>query len=350
MKMIPLSDRQAVILNKLRQTDRISAEQLRQTLGDISIATIKREMKALVLLGYTMSSGRGRGSGYALTKLGELLTPVDAHAYCAQEPDARGGFESFDSGLLSATPGTVFTDAERARLEAATTSYQARAREISETLTKKELERFVIELSWKSSRIEGNTYTLFDTERLIREGISSEGHSPEEAAMIINHKRAFEFVYANRQLFSGEPSRAAVEEVHRLLVEGLNVGSGLRRQMVGIVGTRYRPLDNQFQINEALDELRRVIGRVKEPYTAALIALLGISYIQPFEDGNKRTARLLVNAVLLARSCAPLSYRSVDEIAYREATLVFYETHSLAPFRDIFVEQYLFAAEQYGLK
>ena len=178
----------------------------------------------------------------------------------------------------------------------------------------------------------------------------TEGHKKEEAIMILNHKRAFEFAYKNREEFVGQPSRAAIEELHRLLVDGLNVNFGFRRQAVGIVGTRYRPLDNQFQIGEAMDTLRNIIGVAADPYTAALLAIVGISYIQPFEDGNKRTARLLANAILFARERAPLSYRSVDEAAYREATLVFYETHSLVPFRNIFTAQYFFAAEQYGVK
>ncbi len=86
---------------------------------------------------------------------------------------------------------------------------------------------------------------------------------------------------------------------------------------------------------------------MKSPYAKALLTLLGISYIQPFEDGNKRTARLMANAILLAHSCAPLSYRSVDENDYREAMLVFYELNSIMPFKKIFIDQYMFAAENY---
>ena len=89
------------------------------------------------------------------------------------------------------------------------------------------------------------------------------------------------------------------------------------------------------------------IAKMKNPYAKAFLALLGISYIQPFEDGNKRTARLCANAILTAHNCAPLSYRSVDAIGYKECTLVFYEKNSIIPMRDIFIKQYLFACEQY---
>ncbi len=349
MDLIPLSARQQKILGIVRESGTCSAPRIQELIGGASLPTVKRDIAALVRGGFVVSSGRGRGAGYVLTKSGALFAPVDAHAYCATEPDKRAAFDRYDDTLIAHIPPSVFFDNERAQLDKATGEFRARSVELSETVAKKELERFIIELSWKSSRIEGNTYTLLDTERLIKEGIEAAGHSRAETVMILNHKKAFEFVYANAAEFAGEPPRAAVEELHRLLTDGLEVGRGMRHQAVGIVGTRYRPLDNQFQLAEAMDALRTAIGKASEPYTAALVALLGVSYIQPFEDGNKRTARLLANAVLLARDAAPLSYRSADEATYREATLVFYETHSLVPFKEIFVTQYLFAAEQYGL-
>ena len=104
------------------------------------------------------------------------------------------------------------------------------------------------------------------------------------------------------------------------------------------------------QIREAVEALAAAVARAETPYAKALLALLGISYIQPFNDGNKRTARIMANAFLLACDCAPLSYRSVEEKDYREATLVFYELNSIVPFKDIFIEQYVFAAKNYAVK
>jgi len=103
----------------------------------------------------------------------------------------------------------------------------------------------------------------------------------------------------------------------------------------------------QTQIEEAMEDLISTVNSLEDPFSKALVTLAGLAYIQPFEDGNKRTSRLSANAVLLAHKCAPLSYRSVSEVSYKEATLVFYEKNSLVSLRDIFMEQYLFACENY---
>jgi Fic family protein len=218
----------------------------------------------------------------------------------------------------------------------------------SSTIKAKEMERFVIELSWKSSAIEGNTYTLLDTEKLLREGIPAAGPDPAEARMIVNHKKALECVVATVTHNPLETlSQRFVEQVHELLTENFNIQSGPRTGLVGIIGSAYTPLDNSYQIKEALVALYQAIERTHHPVEKALLTLAGLSYIQPFEDGNKRTARLMSNAILLSHDYAPLSYRNVDIDAYRAAMLIFYEQLSLAAVADIFVNQYLFSTEHY---
>ncbi len=188
-----------------------------------------------------------------------------------------------------------------------------------------------------------------DTEKLILEHKEAPGHDKKEAIMILNHKDAFNFIHENKALFK-TLNRANLEKLHAILVKNLSVGLGFRKRLVGVVGSKYRPLDNSYQIEEAISQLSLAVARMKTAYDKALVALLGISYIQPFEDGNKRTSRLMANALLLAHGLAPLSYRSVEENEYREATLVFYELNSIAPLRNIFVDQYAFSANNYTVK
>ena len=300
-------------------------------------------------VGLLTATGQGRSRAYQISALGRLFTKIDAAAYCAIDPDKRFGLEQFNFQLWSAFPADIFSAKERDGLDRATTEYKKRTADLPLTIAKKELERLIIELSWKSSKIEGNTYTLLDTEKLILGHQEAPGHDKQEAVMILNHKDAFTFVREHAKEFR-VLTRANLEQLHGILVKDLSVGLGFRKKLVGVVGSKYRPLDNIYQIQEAVDMLAATVAKMQTPYGKALAALLGISYIQPFEDGNKRTARLMANALLLAHGCAPLSYRSVEEKDYREATLVFYELNSLLPFKQIFVEQYEFAAKNYAVK
>jgi len=316
---------------------------------DISLITTKRTLSGMARKGILEVVGAGRSSSYQVATLGRIFADIDAHAYCAIEPDRRHGQKRYNYSLFATLPTGLFSSSELRVLEDATAEYKRRTSDLSPAIEKKELERLVIELSWKSSKIEGNTYTLLDTEKLIVEHREAPGHSHDEAQMILNHKDAFNFVREHAPSFK-TLSRALIEELHAILIKDLNVGKGLRKRVIGVTGSLYQPLDNEYQVREGLEALIEAIQRMHTPYEKALMALLGISYLQPFEDGNKRTSRLLANAILLAHGCAPLSYRSVEEEEYREAILVFYELNSIVPFKRIFIEQYDFAARTYAVK
>ncbi len=224
--------------------------------------------------------------------------------------------------------------------------YADKIKNFSDTILKKEYERLLIELSWKSSQIEGNTYSLLDTEALIKENIEAKGHKKEEAVMILNHKKALEFIFENKDYFKILTLKK-LEELHTLLMNDLGVNKGLRKFPVGIVGTNYKPLSNQLQIKDATDKLINAINADENVIEKALIAVVMISYIQPFEDGNKRTGRILANAILYANDFCPLSYRSVDESEYKKAVILFYENNSIDYFKKLFVEQFKFAVDKY---
>ena len=348
-----ISSREQKIIDILLGHDSLQSSDIHEMLvaraEDVSLVTVKRALSDMAARGILRASGLGRSSSYEISVLGRIFSNIDAQAYCAIEPDHRYGQKRYNHDLFKGIPDTIFSLEELKRLEDATAEYTRRTTDLPPAIQKKELERLVIELSWKSSKIEGNTYTLLDTEKLILENKKAPGHTSDEAHMILNHKDAFNFVRDNASSFK-TLSRAHIEELHAILVKDLNVGAGLRKRVVGITGSLYQPLDNQHQVREGLEALIEAVARMQTPYTKALLALLGISYLQPFEDGNKRTARLLANAILLAYACAPLSYRSVEESEYREATLVFYEINSIVPFKKIFIDQYDFAARNYAVK
>lgn len=351
--MIEISQKHQKILGLFLRHNLLSSSEVHGHLSKegekTSLVTVKRELSRMAALGLLTASGRGRSRAYGISILGRIFSKVDAASYNAVEPDKRYGLANFNFDLLPLFPADIFTSAELATLEGATGEYRGRTADLPYVIQKKELERFIIELSWKSSKIEGNTYTLLDTEKLILEHKEARGHDKEEARMILNHKDAFMFVNENKKEFRAL-TRANLEQLHGIIVKDLSVDTGLRQKPVGVTGSKYRPLDNAHQIREAVEALADAMARVKTPYAKAFLALLGISYIQPFDDGNKRTARIMANALLIAHDCAPLSYRSVEEKDYREATLVFYEVNSIAPFKNIFIEQYVFAAKNYAVR
>lgn len=317
--------------------------------SDSSLVTIKRDVSELSAYNYITREGAGAGTKYSISIFGRIHTIIDIQKFSEIETDKRFRENYFNFDLFPEYPVSVFTQAEQQEINDIHSEYIKNTQNTSEVLHKKELERFVIELSWKSSRIEGNTYTLLDTERLIRDGIKSEKNTDYETTMILNHKKAFDYILENKDSFKKKISLAKITEVHKILVKNLNISSEARSGRVGITGSNYLPLDNSYQIVEAVEALSKKIDTLELPYDKALLALVGLSYIQTFEDGNKRIARFITNAILLAYGYAPLSYRSVDEEQYREAMLVFYETQSIVAVKDIFAGQYLFSTKNYSL-
>jgi Fic family protein len=341
-----------LILTIFLKSEKLASSEVRAELeksgSTVSLVTIKRKLAKLKDTGLLSVSGAGRSVAYSLSPFGRLFIDIDSTVYCSIEPDKRYGMKTFNFELFNSISDDLFSELEMQKLEEATAVYRKNIQSISATLEEKELERFIIELSWKSSKIEGNTYTLLDTEKLIVRGIEALGHDKDEARMILNHKQAFNLIYENVESFK-ELTQGKIDEIHKMLVKDLKVNYGVRKKPVGVTGSLYRPLENEYQIQDALTALCRAVNRLSSPYTKAILALLGVSYIQPFEDGNKRTSRLIANALLLSNRCAPLSYRSVDENTYREAMLVFYELNSVVAFKKIFIEQYVFAAHNYAV-
>jgi len=349
--MFKLSKREqniAIILMKRKSMQSSDIHNALKDKEEVSLITVKRALSEMAGQGLLMVSGSGRSTSYQINSPGRVFSEIHAEEYISTEPDKRYGLDRYNFELFSSFPEEVFTEEELKNMNNLTVGYREKVKKASPTIRKKELERLTIELSWKSSRIEGNTYTLLDTEKLILENKEAVGKTKEETQMILNHKEAFQLVYENKNLFK-EITRRNLEETHKLLVKNLSVGLGLRKSPVGVSGSLYRPLDNIYQIEQALNDLTKTIKRLKTPYAKAMMTLLGISYIQPFEDGNKRTGRIMADALLMADNCAPLSYRSVNEKNYKEATLVFYELNSITSFKKIFIEQYEFASQNYSV-
>lgn len=313
-----------------------------------SDATLKRMIAAGIKAGDIVAEGKARATRYRLSPQAQLLMPLNLDTYFALEVDERQVQSSYNfeliNGLLAET--RLFSDKDQVHLDALQEEFRQHISELTDNEYRKEMERLGIDLSWKSSQIEGNTYTLLETERLLRESKTAEGKSKEEAVMLLNHKDALNFVLDNPDYLK-ELTVSHIEDIHQLLTKDLSIDKGLRRHRVGITGTNYHPLDNEFQIREAMREACELINSKSNIFEKALLTLVLLSYIQPFSDGNKRTARITSNAILIANDYCPLSFRSVDSIDYKKAMLIFYEQNSLYAFKQIFMEQFEFAVKEY---
>ena len=310
--------------------------------------TLKRIIADCVQKGYIIVKGKGKATRYSLSAQAQLTMPLDIETYFTNDVDDRVVQESFNFQLIcDILPNvTLFTTEERERLNVAHRVFQNNMSTLSDVEYRKEMERLGVDLSWKSSQIEGNTYSLLETERLLKEKETAQGKTKEEAVMLLNHKDALDFILDCPDYLK-ELSVRRIEDIHSILTKELAVGSGIRKRRVGITGTNYRPLDNEFQIREALEETCRLINGKEDIFEKALLALVLLSYIQPFTDGNKRTARISSNAILMAWGYCPLSFRTVDSIDYKKAMLMFYEQNNIAAFKQIFIEQYEFAVKNY---
>lgn len=163
-----------------------------------------------------------------------------------------------------------------------------------------------------------------ESERLLKDKETASGKTRDEATMLLNHKAALDFIIANPD-YSNPLTVSSIEDIHTLLTKELDINRNIRNRRVGITGTNYKPLESEFQIKEALIDSCILIQLKPNIFEKALLALLLISYIQPFSDGNISTARIISNTILKHHPYCPISFRTIDSIEYKKAMLVFYE-------------------------
>ena len=304
-------------------------------------------MNELIQLGFIKQIGTGPSTTYSLIKTPTVLPLFNLDEYFQVEVDKRNILgEKFNFDLINSLDSFFDKSSELDGIEKSRVRFKDLINNKNSLEVKKELERFIIELSWKSSKIEGNTYTLLDTENLIKNNIKSEKNTTDETQMILNHKYAFDYVLKNLTDFTTFTQKN-LKVIHSILVKNLNIKNDYREHGVGIAGTKYLPLDNKYQIQDAINQLENNLQKIDPPIVQAFGTLVFISYIQPFADGNKKTARILSNAILLANSYYPLSYRSVDEIEYKKALIIFYEQFNIYYFKKLFLDQYKFSVDNY---
>jgi predicted transcriptional regulator len=345
----PKNNKNDLILEFIRLHPSCSSKEIHEAIeAEISYATVKRILQQLLSENLVITHGKGKGTKYEISKVYDLLHPVDADEYFKKDINEREIKTQFSHSLIRDTISevSIFTDEELKLLNELQNTFKNNISTLSEAEYKKEMERLAIDLSWKSSQIEGNTYSLLETERLLKEKETAAGKTRDEATMLLNHKDALDFIIEHKD-YPGSLSVRVIEDLHSILVKNLDINRNIRRRRLGISGTNYQPLDNEFQIREALEDMCAIVNKQENVFVKALLILVLISYIQPFTDGNKRTARIISNAILMHHDYCPISFRTVDSLAYKKAMLIFYERNNIAALKKIFIGQFEFAVKTY---
>lgn len=338
-----------LLLNFIKANPLLSSKEIYEGLNlKLSYSSVKRILQKLITENLITPQGQGRGTRYQLSQGYELLHPIDVKEYFEKEIDEREIRDNYNQKLITDTLNilSVFSVEELVHLTNLQEKYKENISKLTESEYKKELERLAIDLSWKSSQIEGNTYSLLETERLLKEKETASGKTKDEAIMLLNHKEALDFIIAN-PAYVTPLNRSIIEDIHSILIKDLDVDRNIRKRRVGISGTNYKPLDNEFQIKEALEDMCALVNKQENVFAKALLVLVLISYIQAFADGNKRTARIISNAILMNNNYCPISFRTIDSIEYKKAMLIFYEQNNITPFKRIFINQFEFAVKTY---
>ncbi|MDD5262130.1 MAG: Fic family protein [Methylacidiphilales bacterium] len=368
-KIITESDLLPVLEVFRNVLDPISIEQAEALLsGQVPRRTLQRRLAALVKQGRLSPQGQQRGRRYRLNEISSGLTVKEQPAEIKRSElplssAASNIFRSIMRPLSNRRPiGYQASFLEKYRPNAsayllpehlsrlAALGQATGAPQPAGTHFRKVLDRLLIDLSWNSSRLEGNTYSLLETERLLALGENAEGRNAKEAQMILNHKAAIELLAEQADEIGF--NRYTLFNLHALLADNLlqnpNAAGRLRANPVGISGTVYHPLEQPQMIEDHFQLVLDKAAQIQNAFEQAFFVMVHIPYLQPFEDVNKRVSRLAANIPLVLRNLCPLSFVDVPKDDYVNGILGVYELNRVEYLRDVFLWAYERSCARYS--
>lgn len=327
--------------------------------------TLQRWLNALVGQGRLRKEGQARSTRYLLpvqaapeaadAAPGDVSLPLSDEAraidIAVRQPVQHRTPVGYQRSFLdSYRPNTTFYLHAALRAELQALGQVAAHNEPAGTYARSIANRLLIDLSWNSSRLEGNTYSLLETERLLSAGDAAEGKGALEAQMILNHKAAIEF------LMDCTPdmgfNRYTLLNLHALLSDNLlpdpTASGRLRTVAVGIGQAVFLPLEGPQLIAECFAQVLDTAAAIQDPLEQAFFAMVHLPYLQPFEDVNKRVSRLAANIPLIQHNLCPLSFVDVPPAAYISAMLGVYELNRIELLRDVFAWAYKRSCARYS--
>ncbi len=333
---------------------------------DFAERTLRRRLNELEKQGLISITGQSRATRYHIIGSGvheptKATIDLAVNIYLSPEAESIRNHISQPLGnrtpaaydpefLRSYIPNKTFylSNADRIRLHEL--GKTAQLTEPAGTYARNILQRLLIDLSWNSSRLEGNNYSLLDTQQLITQGRAADRRTAEEAQMILNHKAAIEFLVEAAAEIGF--NRYTITNLHAMLSDNLlgnPAASGrLRSIPVDIGQSVYIPLAIPQLINEQFNVLLEKASQIDDPFEQTFFVMVQLPYLQPFDDVNKRTSRLAANIPLIKRNLAPLSFVDVPKELYAHGLLGIYELKRMELFKDVFLWAYERSAQRYA--
>lgn len=358
---------QTDLLNTLSQAPAgLTLAQLQAQLPDVPRRTAQRWISQLIGAGQITALGAGRARRYFRLRPSAVAEPAATYDafpdFIPLSPDSRDVLAYVDQPLAARKPVgyqaeflAQYVPNKTGYLSATLRRQLHRIGQTSQvaapagTYSRAILNRLLIDLSWASSQLEGNTYSRLDTGELIQHGRSAQGKAAIETQMILNHKTAIELLVQN--IDAVEFNRFTTMNVHAALAENLLPNPAdegrVRQHAVEIGKSVYRPLSVQQALDDQLDQLLLKANRIADPFEQSFFMLVQLPYLQPFADINKRTSRLMANLPLFRANLCPLTFIGVPEQAYSRAMLGVYEMTRVELLRDVFVWAYERSTQEY---
>ncbi len=368
------ADLEALVLKLLKEKMEIGIHDVAQAAGlsksdEGDRKAIRRVLTTLVERGLLEAKGAARARVYVPTNAAVTETsspeggltkpfkdiPLSQESetllkYVSQSLQARTPVGYNQDFLRSYEPNRIFYLTHTQRAELLKTGTVESKVSPAGTYARNILNRLLIDLSWNSSRLEGNTYSLLETKRLIELGENAVGKDASEAQMILNHKEAIEYIIESAA--EATISSHEVCSIHALLSENLlgdpSASGRIRQIAVGVGGTNYMPLENPHILKEYFQLFIDKLNLIEDPFEQSFFSLVQLSYMQAFEDVNKRTARLVANIPLIKKNLNPLSFMEVDPEAYVKALLGVYEKNDVSLFLDLYLWAYRRSSQRYS--
>ena len=381
--MIPDRELDAICSAVASSHDGLGVRDIRARLSaKLAPRTMQRRLKALEESGRIRSTGSGKGKRYfpasiplyVRVKDAPPMMPRDEPSMLQDAPLDRGTIPLSAAALevrnMVRMPLTMRTPVgyrseflgdyipnksaylpEQIRRQLAETGRVGVGELPAGTYVRQVLDRLLIDLSWNSSRLEGNTYSLLETQRLLERGEGADGRATRETQMILNHKAAIEMLAEEAGAIGF--NQYTICNLHAMLAENLldddDACGRVRSRAVGIGGTVYHPLAVPQLVEEHFLEILYKADAIEDPFEQAFFAMVHLPYLQPFEDVNKRVSRLAANIPLVRHNLCPMSFVDVPQDEYISGLIGVYELNRIDLLRDVFVWAYRRSAGRFGV-